>query len=89
MHTPTNTHSCNCLLGLVIWSLTDTVQLLRAALLAPFALHTDVVVHFLCLFLCDAYTVSMIPVGTEVAANVEPLENKNKKSLSIMYHSRH
>lgn len=70
MHTWT--HS---LLGLVVRSLTDAVELLCAALLAPFTLHTNVVVHFLGLLLCDSYTVSMIPVGTKVAADVEPSEN--------------
>lgn len=62
------------LLWLVIWCLTDAVQLLCAALLAPLTLHTDVVVHFLGLLFCDAHTFSVIPVGTQIAANVEPLE---------------
>lgn len=68
------TYYCSSLLGLVVWRLTDAEQLLCAALLAPFTLHTDVVVHLLGLLLCDAHTVSVIPVGTQVAANVEPLE---------------
>lgn len=67
-----NIESCSSLLGLVVWGLTYTVQLLCAALLALFTLHTDIVVHFLGLLLCDAHTVSVIPVGTQVAANVEP-----------------
>lgn len=60
------------LLRLVIWGLTDAVQLLRAALLAPFTLHTDIVVHLLRLLLCDAHTVSVIPVSAKVAADVKP-----------------
>lgn len=64
------------LLGLVVWCLTDAVQLLCAGLLAPFTLHTDVVVHLLGLLLCDADALPVIPVGTQVAANVEPLERK-------------
>lgn len=74
--TETHKHSCGSLLGLVVWRLTDAVQLLCAARLAPFTLHTDVVVHLLGLLLRDAHTLSMIPVGTQVAANVEPLEKK-------------
>jgi len=86
-HTHTHTHSCSSLLRLIIWCLTDAVQLLCAALLAPFTLHTDVVVHFLGLLLRDAHTVSVIPVGTKVAANVKPLQSTGiilVKTLTII-----
>lgn len=73
------THYCGYLLGFVVWCLTDAVQFLCAGFLAPFTLHTDVVVHLLGLLLCDAHTVPMIPVGAQVAANVEPLERKSHK----------
>lgn len=62
---------CSFLLRLVIWGLTDAVQLHRAALLTPFTLHTDVVVHLLRLLLCDAHTVSVIPVSAKVATNIK------------------
>lgn len=65
-------HSSKYLLGLIIRRLADAVELLRAALLTPFTLHTDVVVHLLGLLFCDADTLSMIPVGTQVTANVKP-----------------
>lgn len=66
------------LLGLIVGSLTDAVELFRAALLAPFTLHADVVVHLLRLLFRDAHTLSVIPVGTQVAANVEPSEKQNE-----------
>lgn len=70
-HTHTHTH---CLLGLIIRRLTDAVQLLCAALLAPFTLHTDVVVHLFGLLLRDAHTVTVVPVGTKVAADIKPVD---------------
>lgn len=72
--TTQNTQSCISLLGLIVWRLTDAVQLFCAALLAPFTLHTDVVVHLLGLLLCDTHAFSVIPVSTQVAANVEPVQ---------------
>lgn len=78
----TATSSFSSLLGLVVRRLTDAVQLLRAALLASFTLHTDVIVHFLGLLLRDAHAVSMVPVGTKVAANVEPLDTTRKESVN-------
>lgn len=83
-HTNTNTCSCSSLLGLVVRRLTDAVQLLCAAFLTSFTLHTDVVVHLLGLLLRDAHTVSVIPVGAQVAANVKPSERKRiQKVLSL------
>lgn len=69
-----HTNSSRYLLGLIIGSLTDAIELFSAALLTTFTLHTDVVVHLLCLLFCDADTLSVIPVGTQVTANVEPSE---------------
>lgn len=76
------THSS--LLGLIVRRLTDAVQLLRAALLAPLTLHADVVVHLFGLLLRDAHTVTVIPVGAKVAADIKPVERGENNDFRVL-----
>lgn len=75
---PPRADPCRYSLGLVIGRLADAVELLCAALLTLFALRADVVVHLLGLLFCDADAFAMIPVGTKVAADVEPSEETRR-----------